>query len=290
VPFKDYYELAKPGILYGNTITVIGGFVLGCRGDVQLLPLLTTLAGILLVIGSGCVFNNYIDTDIDGKMPRTKDRPLVTKRISGSAALAYGTVLGILGFSVLFLYTNLVATAIAALGFFFYVVVYSLWLKRRTAHGALIGSISGAVPPVVGYCAASGRLDVAAVILFLIMVFWQVPHFFAIAIRRADEYAAAEVPVMPVARGIRVTKVQMLLYIIAFTIIAPLLTFFGYTGRIYLVIALALGLAWLGFCMRGFSISDADNAQNIAWARRTFLFSLVVIVVLFTTMILGAIV
>ena len=316
--FKDYYSLAKAGLVYGNLITVIGGFALGSTvaarfvagnstaiGSINFALLLATLIGISLVMASGCVFNNYIDRDIDARMSRTKDRALVTKKISGSAAIAFAIVLGVIGFFMLAFFTNALTVAVAAAGFFVYVVLYSLWAKRSSIHGALVGSISGATPPVVGYAAASGRLeDGGALILFAIMVLWQMPHFYAIAIRRADDYAKGEIPVLPVKRGIHATKVAMLLYIIAFIVAASLLTVFGYTGYAYLTITLLLGLAWLALCVKGFTIPDKgtgrgekvhdDDAGNYdanqLWARKMFFFSLVVMVVLFITITIGAVV
>lgn len=287
---KDYYELTKSGLVFGNIITVIAGFALGSGGHINVLLLLAAIAGIMLVMASGCVFNNYIDRDIDALMPRTKGRALVVGRISGRAALTFGTVLGILGFSVLILHTNVLTTEVAAFGFFFYVFMYSMWAKRRSIFGALVGSVSGAVPPVVGYAAASDRLDVAAVLLFCILVVWQMPHFFAIAIRRAEEYRGAGIPVMPVRKGVRATKIQMLLYIIEFIVIAPLLTILGYLGYPYFIVAVVLGLAWLALCIKGLRINETDTAANAAWARKMFFFSLFVMVTLFITITLIAII
>jgi len=290
VPFKDYYDLAKPGLVYGNIVTVVAGFLLGVRvssASVNGAVLAATIAGIFLVMASGCVFNNYIDRDIDARMARTKDRALVTGRVSGRAALVYGAALGVAGFGILLFYTNLAAAGAALVGFFFYVVMYSLWWKRRSPFGTVVGSVAGAVPPVVGYAAAAGRIDLAAALLFLIMVLWQMPHFYAIGIRRFGDYAAAGVPILPVAKGIPATKTRMLLYIIAFTVAAPLLTAFGYLGAWYAVTALILGAAWLALCLRGFRAA-AGAAADALWARRMFFFSLFVMVALFGAIAVGA--
>jgi len=285
---KEYYALTKSGLVFGNLITVIGGFALAARGVFNFWTLLATLVGMSLIMASGCVFNNYIDRDIDGAMGRTKGRALVTGRISGRAALVFATCLGVAGFLALALWTNFLALAMAGVGFLFYVVMYSMWWKRRSTWGTFVGSISGAMPPVVGYCAAGGRLDLGAALLFAILVVWQMSHFFAIAIRRADEYAAAHVPVLPVARGVPATKRAMLLYVVAFTLIAPLLTVFGYTGDTYFAIASVLGVVWLILSIKGFFVSGA--AADIRWARTTFFFSLVVMVMLFATITAGELV
>ncbi len=252
---RVYYMLTKPGIIFGNIITTAAGFLLASQGHLNLLLFLATLGGLSFIIASASVFNNYIDRHIDGKMARTKNRPFVKGIISVPLALLFAVVLVVAGFAILALYTNLVAAFIALAGFFIYVVVYSLW-KSHSIYATFVGSIAGAVPPVVGYCAVSGRMDVGALILFAIIILWQMPHFFSIAIYRFDDYAAASIPVLPVKRGMRVTKIHMLLYIIAFLIVAQMLTLFGYTGYFYLTIATLLGLAWLFLCIKGFNSSN----------------------------------
>ncbi len=281
--FKNYYRLAKPGIVYGNLVPVIGAFLLASHGQVRPVTFTATLAGIALLMGSSCVFNNVIDRDIDAKMNRTKNRATVTGQISVRAALLYGTVLGAVGLALLLPYANFTAAAVGAVGFFFYVVLYSMWAKRHTVWATEIGSVAGAVPPVVGYVAVTDRLDLAAVLLFALMVAWQMPHFYGIAIRLADDYAAAKIPALPLARGLRAAKVRMTGYIVAFIVAASLLTVLGYTGYVYLAVVLLFGLAWLRLCLLGFSIPDQDKA-NAPWARRVFLFSLWVLLATFAAM------
>ncbi len=227
--FKAYYQLTKPGIIYGNAITTVAGFFLASKGHFNLGLFLAALIGISLVIASGCVFNNYIDKDLDATMERTKNRALVTGAISVRGAIVFGAILGLLGLATLGLLTNTLTAEIALLGLFFYVVLYSL-AKRRSVYGTIVGSISGAVPPVVGYCAVTGRFDLGALILFLILVFWQMPHFYAIAIFRQQDYTAAGLPVLPVVKGLRTTKIHILFYILAFTIAAAALYIFKFAG------------------------------------------------------------
>jgi protoheme IX farnesyltransferase len=274
---KAYYTLAKPGIIYGNAITAIGAFFLASRGQFNVVLFLAMLLGISFVMGSACVFNNYLDRDIDMLMKRTKIRALVTQEIPGINALVYATVLGILGLFALACYTNLLTAGIALFGFFMYVAVYGI-AKRRTVHGTVIGSISGAVPPVVGYCAVTNQIDAAAIILFLILVCWQMPHFYAIAIFRQDDYTAAKIPVLPAVRGIRATKVSILGYIVAFMAISALLTAYHYTGYIYLAASSILGLAWLRMALQGFTKKDATDDK--LWARKVFRFSLITLTAL----------
>ncbi len=271
---KTYYMLTKPGIIMGNAITTAGGFALASKGHMNYWLLLATLVGLSLVIACAGVFNNYVDRHSDAKMERTKNRPLAKKLITGKKAIGFAIFLGLSGFLVLALYTNLLTVLIALAGLFIYVVLYVIW-KYRSIHGTIIGSLAGAVPPIVGYCAVSNRFDAGAFILFLILVLWQMPHFFAIAMYWLDDYVAASIPVLPVKKGIYITKIHMLIYIIAFLAATVMLTLFHYTGYVYLVAALLLGSVWIGLCIKGFT---SDNNQ--LWARKMFHFSLITILVL----------
>ena len=274
---RDYYYLTKPGIIRGNALSAIAGFLLAAKGLVDGGLFIAMLGGLSLVIASAGVFNNYIDREIDKKMARTKKRALVCGSISGRSALIYGSILGISGEVILAAATNLLATLIALFGFVMYVVVYGVF-KRRSTLGTIVGSVSGATPPVIGYCAVTGRVDGAALILFLILVFWQMPHFFAIAMYRLKDYAAASIPVLPVKKGNRTTKIQMLLYTLGFALASVMLTVFGYTGRVYIGVALLLGISWTLLSIQGFRVND-----DARWARQTFMFSLFALTLLCLT-------
>jgi protoheme IX farnesyltransferase len=244
---------------------------MAARGQVQPGVFLAMLAGLSLIMASSCIFNNYLDRGIDAKMQRTKYRSLASGTIQARTALIFATVLAVVGALILGFFTTPLALCIALIGMFAYVVVYGI-AKRRSVHGTVVGSISGAVPPVVGYVAVTGRMDLGAWLLFLILVLWQMPHFYAIAIFRRDDYAAAHIPVLPIVSGIAKTKLQMFSYIIAFILATSLLTVFHYTGYVYLAVMLIVGLAWLRRSMRGFHAKD-----NVLWARRLFRFSLLVL-------------
>jgi protoheme IX farnesyltransferase len=211
-------------------------------------------------------------------MARTKNRGLVTGEVSSNSAIIFGIALGLFGSWVLYSYTNLLTLWIALAGFCIYVFPYSLG-KYRTSYGTLIGSIAGAAPPLVGYCAVTNHLDLGALLLFLIVVLWQMPHFYAIAIYRFNDYSRAGIPVLPVKKGMRVTKIHMVLYTIAFIIAALSLTMMGFTGYVYFATAALLGLIWLWQCLKGFKCKN-----DAVWARKVFIFSLVVITGICVTM------
>lgn len=280
---KNFISITKPGIIFGNLITVAGGFFLASAGQAKLFLLFITLAGISSIIAAGCVFNNIIDRDIDQIMERTKERVMVKGLLTKRIAFTYGVVLTVVGCILLWVYANFLTVVVAVVGLFFYVVVYTLGFKRTSVHGTLIGSISGAIPPVVGYCAVTNQLDAGALILFLMLSIWQMPHSFAIAIFRFDDYLSAGIPVLPVKKGIYYAKVNMVLYVCFFTIISSLLTVFGYTGFYYLATSLAIGLWWVRLAIRGFK---AENDR--VWARKMFGFSIIAITILSIVMSLDA--
>jgi len=270
---KNYLSLTKPGIIFGNMITASGGFFLAERGHFDLGLFLAMIAGLSLVIASGCVINNYFDRDSDALMERTKNRPLAMGAIASWKAIMFGVALGFLGILILFLYVNPLSLSVALFGGFVYIALYTLWFKRRSVHSTLVGGLAGAVPPVVGYTAVTHSIDFGAVLLFLILVLWQVPHFYAIALYRLEDYTAARIPVLPVKRGIFATKIHMLLYINAFIIAALILTAFGYAGYAYLIVMAVLGIMWLVLAIAGFKANDTKK-----WARKMFILSLVIII------------
>lgn len=270
---KDYYQLAKPGIVYGNLLTAAGGFLLASQGLIDFGLLLATMAGIALVIASACVFNNSIDSDIDAHMARTKQRAVVRGVISRQTARVYGAALGVAGFFVLSWYTNSLVVMIGLVGFLSYVAVYT-FAKRHTPYATLIGTVSGATPIVAGYCAVTYRFDMGALLLFLALVFWQMAHFYAIALYRIDEYKAAHIPIWPLQKGIDSTKQQIVLFIGAFLGVLVSLVVGGYLSLISLIIVGAVSLKWLGRGLRGRHVRDSRT-----WAREMFQLSLVVIVV-----------
>ncbi len=271
-----YIALIKPGIVMGNAMTALAGFALGAQNHWDLKALFSTIFGLCLVMSSACVFNNIIDRIADSKMQRTKNRPLATGAISTVRAQIYGSCLGVLGICQLAIGSYPLAAACAATGFAIYVALYSL-IKYKSHYSTLIGSVAGAIPPLVGYLGATGVLDAGAYILFVIVALWQMPHFFAIAIYRLHEYAAASIPLLPLKRGLFATKLHMLFYTIVFVLAESLLYFFGYTTLTYLYIVSILGCVWLGICITGFLCKN-----ETAWARKMFIFSLIVITSLCT--------
>lgn len=273
--FKQYLQVTKPGIIFGNLISVIGDFCWLQRAALTI-PCSS-------IRWSGChwlwrrvVYLTTTSTGIStGRWKGYKNRVLVKGLISPGVSLVYATLLGIAGFMLLWFGANPLACWLGVMGFVVYVGVYSLYMKRHSVYGTLIGSLSGAAPPVIGYCAVTGDFDSGAAILLAIFSLWQMPHSYAIAIFRFKDYQAANIPVLPVVKGISVAKNHITLYIIAFAVATLMLTLGGYAGYKYLVVAAAVSVWWLGMALRGYKVED-----DKVWARKLFGFSIIAITAL----------
>lgn len=280
--FKAYYQLTKPGVLYGNVLTGAAGFFLAAAGSYDWPLFFAAIGGMTLVIAAACVINNYLDRDIDSIMERTKSRPSVAGVVGPSEMVTYGSSLLIAGLAILILWTNMLVFAIGITGFVTYVWLYGALSKRRSIHGTLVGSISGAMPVAGGYAAVSGSVDAGLIIAFLILFLWQFPEFYSIAIYRRKEYAAAGVPVMPVVKGVRSTIVQIYIYTVLYVVCTLLLTVFGYTGLVYLVAMGISGGYWIWLAGKGLTTTHPDT-----WARKMFRFSMIAILLLCVMMTVG---
>lgn len=276
-----YYRLTKPGIVYSNVMTAAAGFLFAAHWHANLLLMLALLGGNALIIASACVANNYIDRGIDRVMLRTRTRALASGAIAVRRAIAYAGILGIIGFGLLGL-TNPLTVAIGALAWLSYVALYG-YAKRHTPHGTLIGTLPGGASLVAGYTAVTGQLDMAAAALFLIMLVWQMAHFYSIAIFRLNDYRAAGLPVWPARYGVRSTMQFILAYVVGFGAANVLLVLAGFEGTAYLLVMTGLSIYWLWGGLRGFNAADTTK-----WARGMFGRSLIVLLVFAVALPLGA--
>jgi protoheme IX farnesyltransferase len=268
--WKKLVSLTKPGIIGGNLLPMLAGFFMatGGRFDFTLFP---ALIGTIFVIASGCVFNNFIDRDIDPLMERTKNRLLAKKEFSLIGALIFGSLLGFVGLWALFS-INVISAICGAIGLFVYVILYSLFTKRNTVYSIHVGSISGAVPPLIGYVSIIGAIDLGGILLFLILTLWQMPHSFAISIFRAKDYAKVGISSIVTKKGMLYTKASMLCYIILFSILNASLTFFDFTGKIHFLNATLVGIYWIYLSISGFKTQDEPK-----WGRKMFFTSIIII-------------
>ncbi|SFK77315.1 protoheme IX farnesyltransferase [Paenibacillus sp. 1_12] len=284
VTWRDFVQLAKPGIIFSNSITAFGGFWVASGWHVNWLQLLFTMLGTALVMGSGCVLNNYLDRDMDTKMARTQKRALPSGKLSPQVVMWYGIILGVIGVSGLWLLVNPLAALLGMIGLFVYVWIYTAWFKRTSVWSTVVGSFSGAIPPVIGYCAVRHDIDAGAIILFAILFLWQPPHFWALGIRRMEEYRAAGFPLLPVVKGTYVTKISMIRYVVLLVPISLLLYVYGYVNVIYFYAAIVMGLYWAYLCMKGFKKTEGE--EEVLWAKKTFIYSINYLTLLFIIMVL----
>jgi protoheme IX farnesyltransferase len=280
--WKDFMALIKIGIVNSNLITTFTGLWLALHFSRQsflsnLDIVFFTVAGSSLIIAGSCAINNYVDRDIDHLMERTKERPTVTGKVNPSKVLALGIIL--IGLGSLFLFfTTITAAVIGLLGVFSYVGLYTLWSKRKLVSNTIIGSISGAVPPLIGWAAVDANLDIMAWSLFLLMFVWQPPHFYALAMRRVKEYGAAGIPMLPVVKGFKTTKIHIVLWV---TALLPIPFFLHKLGIPFLILATMLNIGWLALGIYGYKIKD-----DIKWAKLMFVYSLQYLTIIFVAMVL----
>ncbi|XQY93371.1 heme o synthase [Metabacillus sp. HB246100] len=285
--WKEFLALIKVGIVNSNAITTFTGIWLalyfsgkGFLGNIDVV--LFTMIGSSLVIAGSCAINNFYDRDIDHLMERTKDRPTVTGKMNPIQALWIGIFLLTIGFSFM-LMTTLTATIISLVGVVTYVFLYTMWSKRLYTINTVIGSISGAVPPLIGWAAVDSTLSVQAWVLFLIMFIWQPPHFLALAMRRTEEYRAANIPMLPVVHGFAVTKRQIMVWIAC---LLPLPFYLYELGTGFLILATILNIGWFVIGIKDFK----NKEKELKWATKMFVYSINYLTILFVSMVLFTIV
>lgn len=270
-----YIALTKPRIIELLLVTTFPAMVVAADGIPSLWLIAATLVGGSLAAGGANTINCYLDRDIDAIMGRTHGRPIPAGLISPANALAFGITLSIISFVFLTLTVNLLTASLAVSGILFYVFIYTLWLKRTTVENIVIGGAAGAAPPVLGWTAVTGSVDPHALLLFLIIFAWTPPHFWALAIYRREDYANADIPMLPITHGVEYTRGQILLYSLILAI-ATLLPFATYmSGMVYLVGALVLDAGFLYYAVR--MQFDSDDML----ALRAFKYSIVYLAGLF---------
>jgi heme o synthase len=278
---SDLKSLFKGIVLIANVLPVFTGLWLALYFTNNSLMdnldvVIFTITGSTFVMAGALALNNWYDADIDAKMARTKSRPTVTGAISLNVVLTIGLTLSILGF-LLLLFTTAEAIIYALVGWITYVLLYTMWSKRRYTFNTLIGSISGAVTPLIGWAAIDSALHTVPIVLFLILFIWQMPHTYAIAMKKCDEYKSAGVAMLPVVHGFRKTKRQIVFYILC---LLPLPFFLTSLGSFFIVFATILNVGWLVL-----SVSRYFNEDQLKWAHLNFIYSVNYIMFLYVLMV-----
>lgn len=260
---KDFFILSKPLIVALLLVTTYGGLVMGSKAFPSASLTFWTLFGGTLAAAGASALNQYIDRDLDKNMQRTAKRPLADGRLTPAEGLSYGLILCLLSYYVMAGYVNFLAALLSLTGIFYYVIFYSVWLKKKTVQNIVIGGGAGAIPPMVGWAAATGNLSLAAWILFAIIFMWTPPHFWALAIVRIKDYSRAGVPMLPVIEGEEKTRKQILIYTVELIAVTLLLPAFNLTGVFYLISAVVLGAFLLYAAWKVFQFGGNKNAWTM---------------------------
>lgn len=277
----DFFALLKPRVMSLVIFTGLAGIV-AAPGHVHPLTAFTALLCIAVAAGASGCLNMAYDSDIDGLMSRTVTRPIPMGHVAREEALVFGWTLSIGAVATMFLFVNLLAAVLLAFTVFVYVGVYTLWLKRRTTQNIVIGGLSGALPPAIGWVSVTGHLTVAPLLLVAIIFLWTPPHFWALSLWRRDDYARARVPMLPVVKGKRHTRWQILLYSLVLAPLGITPALIGIAGPLYLALSAGLGLWFLGLAVATLRETDVEKEPA---ARRLFGVSLVYMTALFAALI-----
>ena len=282
--FQNYIKLTKPRIIPLLLITAIGGMLLGAKETPNITTILTVLIGGSLASGGASSINQYLEHDIDTKMSRTNDRPIATGTIKPINALIFGIVLNIISLFVFIIYTNLLSGLLAIGATIFYVVIYTIILKRSTHQNIVIGGAAGAIPPIIGWTAVTGSIGIPALILFAIIFIWTPPHFWALSLILKDDYAAAKIPMLPVVHGIEKTKKEIFKYSILVFITTLTLIFAENIGMIYMIPAFVLGLFFIYLSW------DLLKSEEIKKAKSLFYYSMLYLSIIFIAIMIDSLI
>lgn len=277
--WRDYLELCKPNVVALMILTSVIGMLLAVPGMVPLDILILGNLGVALCAGSAATVNHLVDRQIDQKMMRTFNRPVATGRVGPAQAATFALVTGAIGMAILLVFVNALTAWLTLASLLGYAVVYTLFLKRATPQNIVIGGIAGAAPPLLGWTAVTGEMGGHGLLLVLIIFAWTPPHFWALAVHRKEEYAKADIPMLPVTHGERYTKIHILLYTIILFLVSLLPYFTGMMNWLYLLGAVVLGIGFLYWAVR-LLLSD-----DIKLGMDTFKYSIVYLMALFVIML-----
>jgi len=278
---KDWISVIKIRILASNLFCAFAGYCLASRWKFDDITLLFMMLGTTLVVASASMMNNFLDRSRDLRMERTRNRPLPSGRLNPRIVLMTGIVKGAVGFVLLFAFVNPLSAILGLIGIAVYVGIYTAWLKPTSTWSTSIGGISGAMPPMIGYCGFSNQLDSGAWLLFFFLFLWQPPHFWALGILNREEYRSAGYPLLPVVKGVHRTKLQSLPYVASLFVVSYLLFDQGYVGIVFLIVSEALLAIWFVLSIRGLITKNDDK-----WAKNHFRFSLYLLTLTFSVILI----
>lgn len=273
--WRDYYEMCKPRVVMLMILTSMVGMFLAVPGMVPFDILILGNLGIALVAGSGAVVNHLIDRKIDAVMRRTSNRPMPQGRVAPKQAALFAAMIGVLGMAIMLIWVNALSAWLTLASFIGYAFIYTGYLKRATPQNIVIGGLSGAMPPLLGWAAVTGTIEPGALILVLIIFAWTPPHFWALAIHRKEEYAKTGIPMLPVTHGEQLTKIHIILYTVILLLVSVMPWLIGMSGLLYLMAAVVLGTGFLAWSLVLLFKPGRNTAMD------TFKYSIIYLMVLF---------
>ena len=279
--WRSYYNLCKPKVVYLIIFTAVVGMLLSTEGSLPLDTFIAASLGIGLASASGAALNHWVDQRFDVVMERTSNRPLPSGDLLPHQALIFALSLAVIAMAIMLIWTNLLATLLTLISLIGYAVIYTVYSKRTTPQNIVLGGAAGAAPPLLGWCAMTGEVNSEALLLFLIIFLWTPPHFWALAIKRKEEYARAGLPMLPVTHGVAFTKLNILLYTIMLLIVSVMPFLIHMTGLIYFAGAVALGLGFVYHAVKLYKTGESDEH-----AMKTFAYSIFYLSALFGFLLL----
>ncbi|QCI23429.1 heme o synthase [Buchnera aphidicola] len=270
------FGLLKPRIVFGNSISSLGGFLLASKGNVNYYLLFLNLISISLVVSSACILNNVIDYKIDQRMNRTKNRILVINSCFYNLSIYISVFLGIFGLFLYGWFFNLLCVLLASCALIIYIVFYSLYLKMKSRHSTIIGSLSGAIPPILGYCSVVNHINLCMVNLFIIFFIWQIPHSYSIFVKNLQDYKNAKIPVFPAVKPFLTVRYHVNIFILLFLMCTCSLTIINCTGYKFFYSLLILSLIWFYLSIKKYK----NDKEHIIWSKNVFYCSILIMFIM----------
>ena len=274
----------KPRVMSLVIFTCVVGMLIA-PSQIDILSASISLIAVAIGAGAAGCLNMWYEADLDALMSRTCLRPIPTGKVSKFQALIFGLLTSVFSIMILYFFSNLLSALVLTITIFFYVVIYTMWLKKRTAQNIVIGGAAGAFPPIIGWTIATGSISAEPIILFLIIFFWTPSHFWALSLFKSDDYSNAKIPMLPIVAGIKTTKINIFVYSIILLIVSLVPYFFGYFGLLYFLFSLILGAYYVYLCFK--LLIKEENDNNIS--KKIFVYSILYLFLIFSIILIDSI-
>ena len=281
---NSLFQLMKPRVMSLVIFTCVVGMLIA-PSQIDILSASISLIAVAIGAGAAGCLNMWYEADLDALMSRTCLRPIPTGKVSKFQALIFGLLTSVFSIMILYFFSNLLSALILTITIFFYVVIYTMWLKKRTAQNIVIGGAAGAFPPIIGWTIATGSISFEPIILFLIIFFWTPSHFWALSLFKSDDYSNAKIPMLPIVAGIKTTKINIFVYSIILLIVSLVPYFFGYFGLLYFLSSFILGAYYVYLCFK--LLIKEENDNNIS--KKIFFYSILYLFLIFSIILIDSV-